>query len=205
MRVPRWTPCLAAALALALAVVPAHAQRAGVARVTPFVGYVASGAALDGPLGTRLTNRGTAVYGASIGVDVLPGVALVASVGYASSALRVTAPLVGGLDLADNRILLTDVGVQLRPSGATAVAPYLEAGVGAVRWDVRRGLLATQATNAAGTVGAGVDLRVGSRLAARAALKDYIGRADLREATGLDARARLAHTVTATVGLTLGL
>jgi hypothetical protein len=59
-----------ALLALAaLVLVPsrAHAQRPSVARLTPYVGYMTFGDYIDGPIGTRISNANSAVYGVTGG------------------------------------------------------------------------------------------------------------------------------------------
>src|SRR5687767_294598 len=58
-----------ASLALAVATLPADAQRptATVARVTPYVGYMQFGNYVDGPLGTSVRNAGAPLYGVQLG------------------------------------------------------------------------------------------------------------------------------------------
>ncbi len=46
---------------------PLLAQKPTVARLTPYVGYIQFGSFLDGPIGTRISNQGTAILGGETG------------------------------------------------------------------------------------------------------------------------------------------
>ena len=115
-----------AVLALPL---PALAQRAssGVARITPYVGLVSFGSIADGPLGTRVSSQPAMLYGAQVGVNLTPNVALVGNVGYASSSVEVGLPIIGGLRIGDSKALLYDGGVQLRLPGISTMGNVVSA------------------------------------------------------------------------------
>jgi len=200
-----------AALALAallLALVPAtlRAQRPTVARVTPYVGYLTFGDYVDGPIGTRISNESSAMYGVTLGLDVARNVSLVGNIGYTDSNVRVGLPIIGGVNIADSKVLLYDAGLQLRlPVVGSGFVPFVEGGAGAMRYEVRSGPLTTTSTNFAGNIGAGVDLQLTRTLGVRGAVKDYIGKFDFREATTFDLNSRVSHNIAFTVGLTLGL
>ncbi len=179
-----------------------------VVRLTPYVGYIAFGSFANGPLGTRLTSQGSALYGVQLGLDLAPNVALVGNLGYATSSLEVGAPLIGGVRLADANALLYDGGIQLRfpamGAAASVVVPFVEGGAGAIRYDVRRGPLVATSTNFAANFGGGLDLQLGRAVGLRLMAKDYVGRFDFREAAGLDLTGNLAHNMVYGVGVNLG-
>jgi len=191
---------------LALTPVSAGAQRPTVARVTPYVGYLTFGDYVDGPIGTRISNESSAMYGVTLGLDIARNVSLVGNIGYTDSNVRVGLPIIGGVNIADSKVLLYDAGLQLRlPAVGSGLVPFVEGGAGAIRYEVRSGPLTTNATNFAGNIGAGVDVQLNRNLGVRAAVKDYIGKFDFREATTFDLNSRVSHNVAFTLGLTLGL
>jgi Outer membrane protein beta-barrel domain len=194
------------ALLLALIPATARAQRPNVARVTPYVGYLTFGNYADGPIGTRISNESSAMYGVALGLDIAPNLALVGNIGYTDSIVRVGLPVIGGVNIADSKVLVYDAGLQLRlPSMRTGLVPFVEAGAGAMRYEVRSGPLTTNATNFAGNIGAGIDLQLNRNIGVRGAVKDYIGKFDFREATTFELNSRVSHNVAFTLGLTLGL
>ena len=58
------------------------------------------------------------------------------------------------------------------------VSPFLQGGVGAMRYEVESGFLNTTATNVAYNVGGGVDVQLTPNLGLRLMAKDYIGKFD---------------------------
>lgn len=199
-----------AALALVVLPIAAEAQRRSpsVARVTPYVGYMHFGSYVDGPLGTSVRNEGSPIYGAQLGIDLTDNLAFVGNVGYSDSNLEVGLPILGGLNVADSRMLLYDAGLQLRlpqlNSLGTGVAPFVEGGAGAMRTEIRAGGLSTQSTTMAFNYGGGVDLQVSKGIGLRAMAKDYVGRFDLRDVTRLDLETRRTHNWAFTLGLNVG-
>lgn len=199
-----------AALALMGTVfVPAHlqAQKPTVARVTPYVGYMTFGDYVDGPLGTSVSNEGAVLFGAALGLDVASQLALVGNIGYTESDVRIKMPIVGGVNVASSKILLYDAGLQYRfgrPNtlGAGAI-PFVEGGLGAIRYEVSSGPLTTNTTNLAGNVGAGVDVQLNRTFGFRGAVKDYIGKFDFEEATTFSLDSKVAHNFAFTAGVTL--
>lgn len=164
---------------------------------------------VTGPIGTRISNQSTAVYGAEVGVDLTPNVALVGNLGYADSNIRVGLPIIGGLSIADSKVLMYDGGIQLRMPATTAfgtgLVPFVQGGAGAMRYEVRTGPLKTQATNFAFNAAVGVDLQLSRAIGIRGTVKDYIGRFDMKEATHLDVRSDMTHNWVFSVGLNLGM
>jgi len=195
-------------LLVTVAATGAKAQRPTVVRVTPYVGYMNFGDYIDGPIGTRISNASSAIYGVGLGLDLSRNVALVGNIGYTDSNVRVGLPIIGGVNIADSKVLLYYAGVQLRLPGASfgaGVVPFVELGAGAIRYEVRTGPLTTNATNFAGNFGGGVDLQLSRSIGVRAAVKDYVGKFDFQEATSFELNNRVSHNVAFTLGLTLGL
>ncbi len=199
-----------AALALVAFPFAAEAQRRSpsIARVTPYVGYMHFGSYVDGPLGTSVRNEGAPIYGAQLGIDLTDNIAFVGHIGYSDSNLEVGLPILGGLNVADSKMLLYDAGLQLRlpqvNSLGTGLAPFVEGGAGAMRTEIGAGSLKTQSTSLAFNYGGGVDLQVSKGIGLRAMAKDYVGRFDLRDATRLDLETRRTHNWAFTVGLNVG-
>lgn len=199
-------------IATAAVVLPSSvfAQRAipTVARITPYVGYMTFGNLATGPIGTRISNQSTAVYGAELGIDVSPNVALVGNIGYADSNIRVGLPIIGGISIADSKILMYDGGVQLRLPATTALGtglvPFVQGGAGAIRYEIRTGPLETKTTNFAVNAGGGVDVQLSRAIGVRGMVKDYIGKFDFKEATSLNLNSKVAHNWVYSVGLNLG-
>jgi hypothetical protein len=185
-----------------------RSQGSTIARLTPYVGYMAFGAMANGPLGTRLSNQGAPVYGAQLGVSLTPNVALVGNVGYAASNVEVGLPIIGGLKIADSKALIYDGGVQLRlpavTSLGTGVTPFVEGGAGAIRYEVNAGSLSTTSTNFAANYGGGVDLQLTRALGLRVMAKDYVGKFDFKEATGFSVTGNTSHNWLFGAGINLG-
>ena len=100
--------------ALAFTAVNADAQARPAARITPYVGFLASGSIASGPFGFEIGNAGAPLYGLQLGVNVTPNIAIVGNVGYSDTEIQAGLPIIGGLSLADSKVLMYDGGVQLR-------------------------------------------------------------------------------------------
>ena len=132
--------------ALVLGAAPAVAQRPTV-RVTPYVGFLAAGSIAQGPFGFEVGNAGAPLYGLQLGYNLTPNIALVGNVGYADSELQAGLPLIGGLSVADSKVLMYDAGVQLRlpiTRSGTGLVPFIEGGVGAIRNEITSGTRSVQ-------------------------------------------------------------
>ena len=197
-----------AALALAA---PLQAQQHPAAprlQITPYAGYLKSGAIVSGPLGLALRNAGAPVYGGEMSLTLTRGVAVFGNVGYSQPGLEVGAPIVGGLQLARSSVLLYDAGVRLSlPStaGALPFSPFVQAGAGAMRQEFEIGPVTARSTNLAYNLGAGVDVPLGPRLGLQLMAKDYIGKFDAEEATLIDVDTRTTHNWAFSAGVRLGL
>ena len=201
---------LALAAAALLAPSAARAQRAGARsflELSPDAGYMLFGDIFDGPLGTTLSSSAGAVYGAQLAVRVTPGLALVGNVAKAGGNLQVGVPFLGGYDVGESSVLLYDAGLQLGTSlgdrTRLPISPFLQAGIGGMRHQVRSGPLETDATNLAFNAGLGADVALADGIALRLMAKDYMGRFDTEEATGLAADASFSHNVALSGGITL--
>ncbi|MEP7384735.1 MAG: hypothetical protein ABI910_23900 [Gemmatimonadota bacterium] len=219
---PLYSRTLAAALLFAAATIPATraqgqtvARKATVATVTPYVGYINFGHFAEGPLGTSVSNAAAPIFGATLGIDMAPRITLIGNIGYVSTKLRGTLPLLGGYSFGDSKVLLFDAGVHLKLIDPAARAiggaptpqftPFVEVGLGAIRFDETIGPLSTVATNFAANVGAGVDVSLSPSLALRISAKDYIGKFNFSDAFGNAIGGRVESKVANNFAITAGL
>lgn len=193
-------------LVLAGALVAARvvAAQDGSARITPYVGFLASGSIAEGPLGAHLVTRGAPMVGAQLTLPLAPAIGLVGNLGYADSELQAGFPLIGGLRIADSRVLMYDGAVQLRfPSGG-GIVPFIEGGAGAIRHEVTVGPVTTTSTNVALVAGGGLDLRLSRGLGVKLMARDHVSRFDFGEAIGVANEGRRAHNWVVGAGITIG-
>jgi opacity protein-like surface antigen len=192
-----------------LAVSPAAAQQPVSPRlqITPYAGYLKSGAIVNGPFGTSLRNAAAPVYGGELSLGLTPNIAIIGNVGYSEPGLEVGAPIVGGLQLAQSSVLMYDAGVRLRlPAGAgLPFSPFVQGGAGAMRQSFEVGPATARSTGLAYNVGAGVDLDLSPRLGLQLMAKDYIGKFDAKDITVVDVDTRTTHNWAVSAGLRLGL
>lgn len=204
----RRAPLVRANLLLLLAAAPLAAQQSKLSmELTPYAGYMISGNALEGPFGTSLSNSAGALYGAQLALHVMPGVALVGNLGYSDPDVRAGVPILGNVRVGSSSIWMYDGGVQLslpaRSEFALPITPFVQGGIGAMQYSVKSGPLTGKANNVAWNVGAGVDVALMPGIGVRLFAKDYIGRFDFRDATGLDVKGETAHHVALGLGLKL--
>ena len=122
--------------------------------------------------------------------------------------LEIGAPVIGGLSVGESSALMYDAGLRLHlPLGGLigGLSPFVQAGAGAMRQEVRVAPAATHSTDFAYNVGGGVDLGLAPGVGLQLMVKDYIGKFDAREATSLDLDGRTAHNWTVSAGVRLGL
>ena len=188
---------------------PLEAQRAatGSLGITPYAGYIKFGNIANGPLGTSLRNAGAAVYGAELSLGLAPALALVGNVAYSQPDLHIGAPIVGGLSVGQTSALLYDAALRLRlpTGGLLPISPFVQAGAGAIRRSVTVDPVSTHETNFAYNVGAGADVAIAPHLGLQLMAKDYIGKFDAKEATGLNVDTKTTHNWALSAGLRLGL
>lgn len=179
--------------------------RSPVFRITPYAGYMVFGDQLDGPLGTSLRNANSPLYGAQLGIDLAKHVSVVGNVGYATSDWNVKVPIVGGIRVGDANVLLYDAGLQFSlPLGVSAVKPIFQVGAGAMRYSSQIGPVKTESTNFALNAGVGLDYQINRSLGVRLLARDYVGKFDFKEATGLGLEGKTAHNVALSVGVGIG-
>ena len=192
----------------ALAAAPLHAQRPLV-ELAPYAGYLFAGDYVGGPLGTSLGGRNGTLLGAQLALNLTPSVAIVGHVGRASSDLEIGLPLIGGYDVGASEVWLMDGGLQFSAPalsrGGAGVVPFVQIGAGAARHELSgAGILRTNSTNFAFNAGIGADLMLGRTVGLRLLAKDYVGKFDVQEASGLAADGEIGHNVALSVGLKLG-
>jgi len=200
---------VAAPLAAQRAPIHAAAEKATVFDVTPYAGFVHFGHYLDGPLGTSLKAANAPVVGAQVGLALGPNLGVVGNVAYGSADLQVGVPILGGLNVGKSTHLLYDADLELRvpmqsqAASTMAVTPFIQAGAGAITTHLQQSIINTSSTNAAFNAGAGLDLSLGRGFGARAMVKDYIGRFDMTDDTGLPLKGDVTHSIACSVGLRL--
>jgi len=195
----------AAALAVAA---PAFAQNPGsgtVLHVSPYAGIMVFGDYLKGPLGTSVSNAPAPVYGTQLGLSLSPNLSLIGNIGYTQSDIKVGVPILGGLSVGHSSMLIYDGGLEYNfgsmKSSGLPVSPFVQAGVGAIRYNIDESIVQTNATNLAGNLGLGADLQLGRGMALRFLAKDYIGKFNFKDATGFDIGGETAHNYTLSAGL----
>ena len=187
---------------------PATGQAPGsgtVLHVSPYLGYMVFGNYLRGPLGTNLSNAPGVLYGTQAGLSLTPNVSLIGNLGYASSAMKVGIPLLGGVSVGHSSMLIYDAGLEYdvgtSTAGTTPISPFVQAGIGAMRYDISESILTTRATNLAGNVGVGADVAIGRGVALRVLARDYIGRFNFQDAIGLGISGATANNVALSAGM----
>jgi hypothetical protein len=196
---------VAAALLLAT---PALAQRAAtttehasILDVTPYGGVIMFGSYLDGPLGTSVKSRPAPIGGAQVSLGISKNLSLVGNVGYSSGDLEVGLPVLGGIDVGSSSSWLYDAGVELRLPTGSNIAPFVQAGGGAITTKLSGGPVSTTSTNPAFTAGAGVDIGFGRSAALRLQARDYVARYKSQEVVGFAAKGDVTNNIALSAGL----
>ena len=195
-------------LAASLGALPLAAQQVKptVFDVSPYAGYMMFGKLFQGPIGTSVSAGSGPVYGAQMSLTMAKNIALYGNVGYSSSDLKIGHPIIGGLDVGSSKALLYDGGVELKVpmQAASMVTPFVQGGVGAIRYEVESGFLNANATNVAYNFGGGVDVKLSPNFGVRLMAKDYLGKFDFKEATSFDLNGKTTNNVALTLGVHFG-
>jgi opacity protein-like surface antigen len=174
---------LVSAALVAAAAAPLAAQSSVITReptvfsLTPYVGYIAYGDHFETANGAEFTNDNGAIYGAQLGIDITPNLALVGNFGYSKTNWEFE--FNGGAEsfAGDVGVWLYDGNLQLKfpfAAGAGTFSPFAQAGVGAMKFTADRDDFdADGTTNVAFNAGLGADFNIGA-LGIRALVKDYI-------------------------------
>jgi hypothetical protein len=199
------TSIVGLALASATPVV-AQSVKPKVFDLTPYAGYMMFGKLFEGPIGTSISAGSGPVYGAQASLFMIKNVALYGNVGYSSSDLKVGLPILGGIDIGSSKALMYDGGVELKvPMQAESVVkPFVQGGIGAIRYEVDASFLNATATNVAYNFGGGVDVRLSPNFGMRLMAKDYLGKFDFKEATSFDLNSKTTHNVALSLGVNFG-
>jgi hypothetical protein len=160
---------------------------------------------LSGPLGTSVTNAPAPLIGAELGMKITPNLSLVGNLATTSSDIQAGIPLLGGVSVAHSRLVMYDAGLQLAipvtTAMGTAMTPFVQAGAGAMRYDITQSVINTTTTNFAANLGAGVDFAVGRGVGVRVMAKDYIGKFDAQQATYLNVGTNTTHNFAFNAGV----
>jgi hypothetical protein len=196
---------VAGALSLATPLIAQAPGSGTVLHVSPYAGVMVFGDYLKGPLGTSVSNAPAPVYGAQVGLSLAPNFSLVGNLGYTQSDIKVGVPVLGGLSVGHSSMLIYDGGLEYNlgssKAGAMPISPFVQAGVGAIRYTIDESVVTAQSTSLMGNVGVGADLSVGRGMALRVMAKDYIGKFNFKEATGFDISGSTTHNYTLSAGL----
>jgi opacity protein-like surface antigen len=175
--------------------------------IRPYAGYMMFGKLFEGPLGTNVSAGSGPLYGAQASLTMAKNIALYGNVAYSSSDLKVGLPIIGGFDVGNSKALMYDGGVELKipMQAASAVTPFVQGGVGAIRYEVdAASFLKSKATNVAYNFGGGVDVKLSPNFGVRLMAKDYLGKFDFQEATSFNLNGKTTNNVALSLGVNLG-
>lgn len=209
MRSFRHVASAVALLATSFAAAPLSAQApesGTVFHVSPYVGYMVFGDYIKGPLGTSVSNAPGALYGTQLGLSLSPNLSLIGNIAYTTSDIKVGVPILGGVGVGNSSTLLYDAGLEYNlgrmSTGTIPLSPFVQAGVGAMKYDINAAsIIQTHATNFAGNIGVGADVTLAKGMAVRLLAKDYIGKFNFQDATGLGLSGDVSHNLAFTAGL----
>lgn len=174
--------------------------------VSPYAGYMMFGDIASGPLGTSLTTSSGSVYGIQANLPLGSTLSVVGNVGYSQPTLRFGLPILGGVDFGKSDVWLYDAGLQLNApvrSGARTISPFVQVGAGGMSYNVQVAGISNKASNFAFNAGVGADIPIAENLGLRLFAKDYIGKFDVNEATGIDYTAKTTNNIALSAGLKL--
>jgi hypothetical protein len=157
----------------------ATTEHATAIELTPYAGYMMFGKYIDGPIGTSIKSANSPIYGAELGLSLSRNIAIVGNVGYSSSDLEVGVPILGGLSVGTTKALVYDGGLRFKlpmaGANGSSITPFVQAGVGAMHYDIQTSIVDTKATNTAFNFCGGLDFRLSASLGLQLMAKDYVG------------------------------
>ena len=173
---------------------------------TPYVGYMVFGDFVKGPLGSSIYSAPAPVLGAQLGMKLAPNISLVGNIATTSSDIKAGIPFLGGLSVAHSTMVLYDANLQLdipvtSSMSGISFSPFIQAGAGAIHYDISESLISTKANNFAGNVGLGADVTLTKDFGIRLMAKDYIGKFDVKDATSLDFSGETANNFAFSAGV----
>jgi hypothetical protein len=174
--------------------------------ISPYAGYMMFGDIIDGPLGTRLSSSSGSVFGAQANLPLGSTLSIVGNVAYSEPDLRFGVPILGGINFGKTEVWMYDAGFQFQAASLTGrrtISPFVQVGAGGMSYDVQVAGLSRKATNLAVSAGIGADLPIADNIGVRLFAKDYIGKFDVNEATGVDYDAKTSHNIALSAGLKL--
>lgn len=174
--------------------------------VSPYAGYMMFGDIVDGPLGTRLSSSSGSVFGVQGNLPLGSTISVVGSVGYSEPDLRFGVPILGGITFGKSQVWMYDAGLQFSAPtmrGDRAITPFVQVGAGGMRYDLQVAGLNRTTSNLAFNAAVGADVPLAQNMGLRLFAKDYIGKFDVNEATGIDYQAKTSHNIALSAGLKL--
>lgn len=222
-----------AVLAASVAAAPLFAQSAGTPVtsgggslfVSPYVGYITFGELADLGGDAEFSLEDGLYYGAQAGFSFSPNVALIGNLGYTKTKFVAKDISFGNGTTQDVNINNQDVGAFfydatlqfklpfLANSMGSNIAPFVQAGLGAVRYsqsnDLFDGSDNGTSTNLQIPLGVGVDINVRPRLGLRLMVRDQITSQQFKNFDDLNdtyknGRNDTAHNFAYTAGLNFG-
>jgi len=166
------------------------------------------GQIIDGPLNTSLKSSAAPVYGLQLNLPLGSTLSIVGNLAYTEPNLSVGIPIIGDMSFGKSDVWIYDGGIQLSApgygTGDRGIFPFVQGGVGAMKYDVQVSGTSRNATNTAWNAGVGVDVPLMQNVGLRLLAKDYIGKFDFNQATSLNVDAKASHNIALTAGLRLG-
>ena len=209
----------AASLALALAVSAStsQAQRSSgrfpseqtvpAPSITPYGGYMVFGNILNGPLGTSLSSSSGPVYGAQVNLPIGSTLSIVGNLAHSQPNLQIGLPILGGIDVGQSSVWMYDAGLQFSAPvmrGQRSIIPFVQAGIGGMNYSVQVAGVSNSSSNLAFNAGIGADMPIAQNIGLRIMAKDYIGKFDINQATGINYSANNSNNIAVSAGLKLG-
>lgn len=185
---------------------PVIAQSTSGAALTPYAGFLVTGAMFDGPLGTNIGTTNSPMLGVQGSVPIVNHVAVVGNLAYASGDLRVGLPILGGVNVGSAKTWLYDAGLEIGGMSSTrrGAAPFVQGGVGGMTTDISNSLLNVRSSSIAYTAAAGIDLGLSRNIGVRLQAKDWIGRFDSEAAIGFKVNGNMTHNWALSAGVRVG-